>query len=567
VAFNPASVTGTNTTSGLTVTAGANVAPGTYNLTIRGTGPAPGNLSGTAPLAVTVTAAQGITATATNASAAPGATATSNVTLTRLGGYTGAVGLTVAGLPAGVTATFNPQSVTGTTSVLSLAVGAGVAAGTYTGTITAAGTGVTSATTTFTLQVTGGTGGNTVAAFRFCDQTALPTFLAFRNGTTGAWTPVTVGANNTYNVTFTGNTGGVAYAVPNGNGGADVTVQYYTAAEFPTVANQECLSNPATKSVTGTVAGLGAGQTATISVGGGIGFLSGLLGGFGGSAPGSVTVSANGAFTITDANAAATDLVAIRTTTNATTGQQTIDRVIVRRNVNPAAGGSVGPVLDFSAAEAVAPATAAYTIAGTSAGETLIATNGFQTANGGSASFTTLSALLGATNPVTVLGVPASLTQAGDFNSAIVFAFADNGAFSTTRGVFQFNRDIAARTITLGAAAAAPTFSTLATAPYLRLRAAGTWQADYPDAVFINYSQTNRDWTIIGSRGYLGAGNSYELDIPDLSGLAGFNNAWGLVAGQPTEYNLTLYSGFQALAAITEGATVRFAGRDGTINP
>ncbi|MEO7522436.1 MAG: hypothetical protein ABIW79_11530, partial [Gemmatimonas sp.] len=552
ITFAPTSFTGAGSTSAATFTVGAATAPGTYNVVITGTGTG-GSLVSSQTLALTVTAAQGITVAATNATAAQGATATSNITLTRAGGFAGAVTLAVSGLPVGVTPTFNPQSVTGTTSTLSLAIGATVVPNTYTGTITASGTGVTNATTTFTLTVTtAGTGGGNIA-FRYCDVSDIPSFFAYRNGTSGAWLPVTISGNNTFTVNLTGGPAQIVTATPNSSGGADVSVLLLAASEAAGFANQACLSNPASKTVTGTVAGLAAGQQAVISLGGG-----------------GVTVNANGPFTITNANASASDLIAVRQSVNASTFITTVDRVIVRRNVNPVAGGSIGATLDFGSAEAVLPASAAYTVAGVATGEQVIVSNTFQTTNGGTSAFPSSASLFGAfSNPVTVFGVPSSLTQAGDFNGISVLAFGETGAQTTFRSIVQYNRDIAARTISLGANLTAPTFATLATTPYARIRATGSFPAEYPDFLTVGYSQNNgqRDWTIFATRAYLGAASSYELEIPDLSGVAGFQNAWGLVAGVLTDYTFAAYSGFQGLTSITEGSTVKFAGRTGQITP
>lgn len=541
LAYAPATILAASTTSQVTVNATAAAVPGAYNVTVRGTGA--GGVTSSATLAVTVTAAPTITVSATNATAAPGATATSTVTLVRGGGYTGSVAFAVSGLPGGVTPTFTPTSTTGTSSQLSLAVGAAVTAGTYTGTVTASGTGVTNATGTFTLTVTGGGGGGNLVAFRFCDQATLPTFLAFRNGSTGAWTRVTAAANNTYNVTFSGTTGQVAYAAPNGNGGTVVTVLSNTTAEFPGIAAQECFQNPATKTVNGTVAGLGLTDFASIALGGG-----------------AASPFANGPFTITGAADGATDLVATRF---GTTGP---NRVILRRGINPPAGGSIGPVIDFGAAESFAPASAAYTVNNAN-GEMLQGFTLFQTANGGSGTFFNLAGAT--TSPLTMFGVPSDKTQAGDLHWALISASTGSGANTATRTVTQFNRELTARTLTLGAAAAMPTFSTLGATPYARIRAAGTVQAEYGDAMSVFYTQANgqRAWTLLASRGFLGAAGTFELDLPDLSGVAGFDNAWGLVAGASTSYTFTVSSGLQGLTAITEGASFKAASRSGTITP
>ncbi len=136
-AFNPASATGN--TSTLTVTVGASVAGGVYNLTVNGAG-TPGARSAALTLTVTATAVANYTLSAspTSLSIAQGGSGTSTVTITRTN-FTGAVALTLSGAPAGVTGSFNPASATGNSSTLTINVGASVAPGTYNLTINGAG--------------------------------------------------------------------------------------------------------------------------------------------------------------------------------------------------------------------------------------------------------------------------------------------------------------------------------------------------------------------------------------------------------------------------------------------
>ncbi len=105
--FAPAAPTGTSST--LTVTVGAAVAPGVYNLTVDGTGTA-GNRS--TPLTLTVTAAAADYALSLTPAAftiAPGANGNTAVTITRTN-FTGAVTLSLGGAPAGVTGSFDPAA-------------------------------------------------------------------------------------------------------------------------------------------------------------------------------------------------------------------------------------------------------------------------------------------------------------------------------------------------------------------------------------------------------------------------------------------------------------------------
>src|SRR5437667_7364 len=125
--FNPAAPTGTSST--VTLSVGAAVAPGVYNLTVDGTATA-GNRS--TPLTLTVSAAPDYTLSLSPATLtiAQGATGPTTVTITRTN-FTGAVTLSLGNAPTGVTGTFNPAAPTGTSSTLTVSVGAAVAAGTY----------------------------------------------------------------------------------------------------------------------------------------------------------------------------------------------------------------------------------------------------------------------------------------------------------------------------------------------------------------------------------------------------------------------------------------------------
>jgi glycosyl hydrolase family 113 len=76
-----------------------------------------------------------------------GTSKTSVVTITRSGGFTGSVALSASGLPAGVTATFNPTPATGTSSTIALTAANTAAAGTVTVTITGVGGNFTRSTT------------------------------------------------------------------------------------------------------------------------------------------------------------------------------------------------------------------------------------------------------------------------------------------------------------------------------------------------------------------------------------------------------------------------------------
>ncbi|MCX5197265.1 M28 family peptidase [Streptomyces sp. NBC_00249] len=107
--------------------------------------------------------------------AAPGGSTSATVNTSTVSGAAQTVALTVSGAPAGVSATLSPASVqSGSSSTLSVQVGASTTPGTYTLTVT--GTGTVSHTTTYTLTVSGGGG--------TCTPRQLVVNGDFENGTT-----------------------------------------------------------------------------------------------------------------------------------------------------------------------------------------------------------------------------------------------------------------------------------------------------------------------------------------------------------------------------------------------
>ena len=158
------STVGTVTTATITILVGAAVVPGTYTLTVRGTGSGVTSVTGAFSLTVTAGASYSISLAPAALSIAQGANAPTTVTLTRTN-FTAVVLLTLEGAPVGVTGAFAPLVGTGTTSTLTITVGPAVAAGVYPLTVRGTSAGLASAqsstlnaiadqTATLTLTVT-----------------------------------------------------------------------------------------------------------------------------------------------------------------------------------------------------------------------------------------------------------------------------------------------------------------------------------------------------------------------------------------------------------------------------
>ncbi|HKX26230.1 MAG TPA: hypothetical protein VJ302_00930, partial [Blastocatellia bacterium] len=123
-----------------------------------------GGLSRAATINLTVSAPAtpdfSLSANPTSVAVTRGASGTSTITIARSGGFAGSVAMTASGLPAGVTAAFNPASATGATSTLTLTASATAALGAATVTVTGT-SGALTHTATVALTVNDTTGGGT----------------------------------------------------------------------------------------------------------------------------------------------------------------------------------------------------------------------------------------------------------------------------------------------------------------------------------------------------------------------------------------------------------------------
>jgi subtilase family serine protease len=125
-AFNPSSTTASST---LTLTASSTAALGIVTVTITGTS---GGLSHATTISLRVTPPPNfsLSASPNSLSLARGAKSTSTISVNPQNGFTGGVSLAASGLPRGVTASFNPSSTTGT-STLSLSATSTASTGTF----------------------------------------------------------------------------------------------------------------------------------------------------------------------------------------------------------------------------------------------------------------------------------------------------------------------------------------------------------------------------------------------------------------------------------------------------
>lgn len=539
--LTPASVPSSATSSILTLVAGSTTAAGTANLTIRAK--ATGVADKTVALALTVTAAPAagaftLSGSALSGSIVQGGSATSTITVARTGSFTGAVALTAAvtGSPSGVTATLNPTSVTGTTSTLTVSATGAATPGSYTVTVSGTGAGVSNQSVAVNAVVTAAPPlptGN--ATWTFCFASA-PIWFAVQDGL-ASWARVTAGSNSDYKFSINSATGGVAY-VTSTNGSFTLNIVYGTQAELIAQGTTVCPGGTS-KTLTGTFGGVAAGDIATVALG--TAFATG---------------SGNTSFTLNAVPDGLRDLIASDAAfaINGTSITTQVKKMIIRRNLNPA-NNAVLPVLDFNAAEAFVPGTAAITLAN-GGSDALASSSLYFTANGAAGAFAT-DVSTGATR--TYYGVPAAQQATGDLHAITAAATIINGSsVSQIRSVTTYFKDLAAKTLTFGPTPNTVSVTSVTGTPVVRLRSQWTVQSEYNKFFSFAYSQavgaTSRTIVITMTTGYLG-GNPTAIDqtMPDLSGVSGWDNNWGLRAGTVTNFQTTA-SGWTFAAGATGAA-------------
>ena len=246
-AFSVNPITGAgSSTLGIATTTGT--APGNYQITITGAG---GGLSHSQTVSLTVSPPRpdfSLAVTPSTRSAPQGGSATYAVSTATIAGFTGSIGLSVTGLPAGATAGFSATPVSpGSGSALTVSVGSNTPAGSYQlAVIGASGSvshgqvvtlTVTAPAPDFTLAATPGTqsappGGGmtysvaTAAVGGFTGSIGL-SVTGMPAGVTGVWTatPVSAGSSSTltvsvgsnatpgsYQITITGASGSLSHS-------------------------------------------------------------------------------------------------------------------------------------------------------------------------------------------------------------------------------------------------------------------------------------------------------------------------------------------------------------------
>ncbi len=434
----------------------------------------------------------------------PGGSTNTTVTLTPLNGA-GPVTLTVEGAPTGLTTAFNPSPAT-TTSVLTLTAVAALAPGNYTLTVRGVSTGSTDRTATLVVSVVAAGTGSISVSFAACPAAERPVWLAFQDGS-GPWSRIT-GTGDVYQFTFQGPKGGLAFATASDS--SIVTVEYFAEADLHSgtldyvVRLDRCpVLNGET--VNGSVAGLLAGELASVSLG-----------------SARTSVNGNSPFQLTNAEDGVMDQVGFKSLAS---DPSSGSRMFLQRALNPANGGSVGTV-DFNGSNSFAPASATMTISNILAGENYKHSMHYYTAGGSNTcQVGRLYVEVPATGSTfTGYGAPAANQLGTDWHAVGLFTYHGPNSFRT---LHQYFKALGPQTLTLGSPLPVPTISTLA-GPYKRLQAAVTLPAEYQSRASLRYQDqgSSRSLAIVSATMAWLGGSNVSLSLPDFSSVAGWNNAW-----------------------------------------
>lgn len=508
--FAPATVSAGISSSSLALEVAGTAASGTSAITVRARSAGVPDVTTTIALTITATASGTVSLALSPASSTitAGQTATSTLTITRGGGFTGGVNMTVTGAPGGMTTAFSTSNpVTAGSVALSLGTTTSVVPGPYTLTVRANAPGLSEATATYLLTVNAPPS-NTVA-YRYCATARVPLWFAYLDGTNGTWQRVTESSTGVYNFAVGQPTVGIA-SVYNDRGVIVTDVRYYGLAEMSAAATAECAENPAvgTKTLSGTVTGFAsASESANVAIGNSVSSIASL---------------GNPSFSMQQVQGGPRDLVAVRD--NNATGNT--ERVLLVRATNFADNGTTGP-LDLGAGASFVPGSSTVTITAPNDGA-LVGTTNFTTANGSAAALSIGALSSGVT--ATYQGVPDANLIASDVQRVTV---QQSVGASLNRTINRFIRGPVAITMSMPADPGAPTLTAVTGASYPRATAAGTMPSAFNRDVQVQWDHAAiaRRWLITSTSAARGGSLSYSLTMADFSTVPGWMSSWQMPAG------------------------------------
>jgi hypothetical protein len=459
----------------------------------------------------------------TKVTAAQGGWGSASVALRRLNANASEVAISVSGLPAGVTTSPSLTS-DGPGTSIAFTASASATVGTHAVTITSSAAGTPSQSATLSLAIIPPPATSDVT-IPFCQF--MPIWFAYQNEGY-EWRRVTPSGNN-FSFAATERVA-IAFTFALTNNGSELQVRYATRQEL-SLLGIDC---QASKTITGSVSGLGSGQRAYVEF----------------DDVRTQATSSSPGFTLTGVREGNYDLVASRGNLPNAIGFRP-DRFIVRRGLNPP-DGSVLPTLDFGA-EGFDPVQSALTVSGLSADEDL---DWAVYLIGANVSWTMLHDGFGDPTPTTTHAFPTAALQPGELQALVVegTTYEAQGFHMHERVQYEFFDSPVDHSVSLPPVLPTPQIELFAVAPYQRLRVQIASQPAY-DAVaeiLMWNTEFTRDILLTVTAAYLGGRpTTWDLVVPDFGNLSalGVNAAW--MFPSVSEYWAFVYS---SPAAIYWGA-------------
>ena len=335
-----------------------------------------------------------------------------------------------------------------------------------------------------------------------------PLWLAVQDGD-GSWTRVFPVNEGRYEVTFRSTRGGVAAVF---SGGTSLQVIYGDLTELATIA-----CDYGDKYVSGKFSALTWPQYTTITLGASTRFIQ---------AP-------RDSFEFWSVAAGPQDLIAVRRSEE----DPKPDRIVIRRALDPPTNSRL-PMIDFDA-EGFAPTIGNFSVS--NVGSTPYTDlSSWWYGRGAAQTYFTLGGLEGATTGQYV-AVP--LEKLGpDELSSLTLVATDLPA--STRYMVRYFREPVDMALSLGPTLAAPVVSVPPSGTYVHPRIQLPSQAEYDRMAYANFGQSGDGVTVAMTSSYLGgAPSTWTLEVPDLSSVDGWNDAWGLSSGTEITWSLVAEGG------------------------
>ena len=354
----------------------------------------------------------------------------------------------------------------------------------------------------------------TTVEVAFCNG-AQPQWVAFQDGD-GEWTraqPVVTGQLAIFLRTFNSDRAAIATARDFASGLKAVSIQYGAPAELANVgdARPDLCGVVANNTLLGSVAGIDTNEVAVISTGR--------------STREATTVAEGSTFTLRQVSGPE-ELLATRLTR--VDQNVFLTGIILRRGPELPDGATI-PLLDFDSDEVIHPVERPLTLAGFGP-DGAVTRNGVRTAHSENTVIFGNPSVTDAHRPY--YAIPENRLEPGD----VQFINASTNISATSnvaRTAITYFRAPVARTITFPEPPHAPAVNVVATAPTIRLRAHFDSQAAYDRQTGVSFQDLQNTVVAVSMTPAYAAlnANGYDLVVPELTGVAGFDPRWSLRTG------------------------------------